>query len=252
MANYLFKKSYQHKNFKEIPYKNLWNTKGVFTTIRVRGHLPKFILLSEHLKNLNQSLKKFNINFSINSKIFSDITEKKFKKNIKYDHLLRVAVNKDTVSIDLRERLKQNKFFKGILIKYKRPQAKIKNLYYKKILQFLDSINTNSSEVILLDKDNIMEGCTTNIICVKNKKLYIPKGNYYFGTTLKFFIKNIDKSVVKTNISLSKLKTFDEILLVGSGKGIVAINNIPQINWINNSQDIYKELEELYKKYLGR
>ena len=58
MANILFKKSYLHKTLSKIAYDDLWNTKGVFTTIRLIGSPPKFIFLLEHLRNLNQSLKK--------------------------------------------------------------------------------------------------------------------------------------------------------------------------------------------------
>ena len=49
-----------------------------------------------------------------------------------------------------------------------------------------------------------------------------------------------------------KLKTFDEILLVGSGKGVVALKNIPQIKWQNRFQVIYKELQDLYNSYINR
>jgi len=63
MVNILFKKSYLHKFLTPLPFDDLWGTKGVFTTIRVVGSPPKFILLDEHIRNLNISLKKFGINF---------------------------------------------------------------------------------------------------------------------------------------------------------------------------------------------
>ena len=55
--------------------------------------------------------------------------------------------------------------------------------------------------------------------------------------------------MLKTNILKKNLKFFDEILLLGSGKGVVALNNIPQLNWKNKSQVIYNELQALYKLY---
>lgn len=250
MANNLFKKSYLHNKFQRIPYDNLWNTKGVFTTIRVKDSLPKFIFLKEHLRNLNKSLKKLNINFVINSKHFKSLLKDKFKTNINYNHLLRIAINNKKISIDLRKRMKPYKFLKGILVNYKRPNPAIKNLRYNKILEFLNSININSSEIILFKKNNILEGCTTNIICVKNNNLYLPKNDYYFGITLKFIIKFTKRKIFKKNISLEKLKTFDEILLVGSGKGVIALKNIPQIKWKNKNQIIYKELQDLYNSYI--
>ena len=252
MANILFKKSYLHKNFKKIAYDNLWNTKGVFTTIRMKGCPPNFIFLREHLDNLNQSMKKLNINFVINFTIFNNLLEKEFYKNTNYNHLLRIAINNKKISIDLRKRLNPHKLFKGILLNYKRSNPHIKNLYYKKILKLLRSVNTSSNEIILFNQAKVLEGCTTNIICVKNNSLYLPKRNHYFGTTLEFIIKCTKRKIFKRNILLKKLKTFDEILLVGSGKGVVALKNIPQIRWKNRSQVIYKELQDLYNSYIDR
>ena len=74
MANYLFKKSFQLKTFQPLIYNDLWGKKGVFTTIRVVGEKPNYILFQEHIKNLNISLKKLNINFLLTEKklLFKD------------------------------------------------------------------------------------------------------------------------------------------------------------------------------------
>ena len=214
MANILFKKSYLHKTLSKIAYDDLWNTKGVFTTIRLIGSPPKFIFLLEHLRNLNKSLKKMNINFILKSSTFKNLLKNKFNNNIKYNHLLRLAINNKKISISLRKCLKSNTFFQGILVNYQRPNPSIKNLYYKKILGYLKKINSEYCEVILMNKKNILEGCTTNIICVKNKKLYLPKTKYYFGITLQFIIQHTKRKIVKKNINVKDLNFFDEILLV--------------------------------------
>ena len=252
MANNLLKKSYQHKDLKEIPFNHLWNTKGVFTTIRLTGSTANFIHLKEHLRNLNNSLKKLNINFAFTQKKFEILVKNKFKKNINYNHLLRIAVNNKIISIDLRKRVNPNKFFKGLLMNYQRTQPTIKNLNYKKIFQFLKPLSLKSEEIILYKNNLILEGATTNLIFVKNKKLYLPKKNYYFGITLKFIIKHTKRKIMKTNIYLQKINEFDEILLVGSGKGVVALNNIPQLRWKNKGHVIYKELQELYNSNIER
>ena len=41
MAKLLLKKSYQHKDLKEIKFNDLWNAHGVFTTMRVVGKKKK-------------------------------------------------------------------------------------------------------------------------------------------------------------------------------------------------------------------
>ena len=82
------------------------------------------------------------------------------------------------------------------------------------------------------------------------KKLYLPKANYYFGTTLKFIASHTKRKFIKENISLKDLDSFDEILLVGSGKGVVKLKRISQINWNNKSNIIFNELHDLYNSYI--
>ena len=250
MANILFKKSYLHKTFNNINYESLWNTKGVFTTIRLISSPPKFIFLKEHLLNLNKSIKKMNIDFILKTSTFENLLKNKLKMNIKYDHLLRLAINNKKISIDLRKRLKPDDSFKGILVNYQRSNPSFKNLYYKKILEYLKKINTQSCEIILINKNSILEGCTTNIICVKNNKLYLPRAKYYFGTTLQFIARHTKRRIVKKNINVKDLNFFDEILLVGSGKGVTKLHSIPQVKWNSKSSIIFNELHDLYNSYI--
>ena len=97
MANFLFKKSYKLSNFKKIKYDHLWGSTGVFTTIRIFGIKPKYVLINEHLTQLNKSLKKFNIPFSLTQTKLLDLIPNNLRIK-KYDHLLRVAVKKNILS----------------------------------------------------------------------------------------------------------------------------------------------------------
>ena len=71
MVTFLLKKSYQLSNLKEVPFKDLWGSRGVFTTLRMIGKPPKLLLLKPHLENLIKSSKKYGIR------------KKKFKKYFK-------------------------------------------------------------------------------------------------------------------------------------------------------------------------
>ena len=62
MATLLLKKSYRHKDLKEIKFHDLWNSYGVFTTMRVIGRPPKILFFKEHINNLIRSLKIYKIN----------------------------------------------------------------------------------------------------------------------------------------------------------------------------------------------
>ena len=61
MATLLLKKSYRHKDFKEIKFHDLWNSYGVFTTMRIVGKPAKILFFKDHIKNLIKSLKVYKI-----------------------------------------------------------------------------------------------------------------------------------------------------------------------------------------------
>ena len=249
MANFLLKKSFQLKNFKPIIYDDLWGKRGVFSTIRVIGKKPNYILFYDHLKNINLSLKKLNINYILSEKKLLSIMPK-LEKIEKYDHLLRVALNSKSISISLRKRLEPGKNFQSILYSYQRSNPSLKNLYYKKIIKKLSSINMQKQEVILLKDNFLLEGCTTNILCIRNKTIYFPKNNFYKGTTMNYLLRNTKRAHKKINISIHELPTFDEIILVGSGKGVISLKLIKNIDWKPKSNLIYKELLNTYNKLL--
>ena len=120
MVNLLLKKSYLHKNLTEIAFKDLWNCKGIFTTMRVVGKSAKILFYKTHIENLIRSLKVYKIQKKNLKKTIFKLIKLNLKKNKSYDHLLRVAVNKKIISISLRKRpvLKSN--FKLKMINYQR------------------------------------------------------------------------------------------------------------------------------------
>ena len=193
METLLLKKSYLHKGFKEIKFHDLWNSYGVFTTMRVIGKPTKILFFKEHIKNLLRSLKIYEINKkNIKQNILKLIKLNLSKKN-KYDHLFRVAVNNEMTSISLRKRLKIKSNFSLKLINYKRIDPEHKNLKYKKILNFLKKIDTTKSDIALYKNKKILESGTSNLLFIKKNKIYSPISNFYKGTTLKFFTKKLKK-----------------------------------------------------------
>ena len=70
MATLLLKKSYQLSNLKEVTFKDLWGSRGVFTTMRMVGKPSKLILLKPHLENLIKSTKIYGIKKNNKKDIF--------------------------------------------------------------------------------------------------------------------------------------------------------------------------------------
>ena len=114
MVTYLLKKSYQLKDLKQIEFQDLWGDHGIFTTMWIFGKPAKILFFDNHLKNLILSLKKYQIKKkSLRSDILEIINKNLYKKR-KYNHLLRIAINKKVISISLRKRVKPKLNFKNI------------------------------------------------------------------------------------------------------------------------------------------
>ena len=245
MENYLLKKSYQLKDLKEIKFNNLWGDNGVFTTMRIFGNPPKILFFKNHINNLIKSSKAFGIlSPSIRSDIFK-LIKKNLNKNKKYNHLLRIALNKKTISISLRKHVKPKINFDLKLVNLKRQKPEFKNLKYKKILKYLSKLDNTKSDIGLCHNKKIFETGTSNIFFIKNKKIYSPINKFYKGITYKFFNTKI-KNIIKKDIFINSLFEYDEIILIGSGKGVTSVKTINQLNWNRKSLKFYNKLSKYY------
>ena len=242
MATFLLKKSYQANNQKEIEFKDLWGSHGVFTTIRLKGKPGKLVLFKNHFSGLIKSLKKYKIytkNIERNTK---HLIHSSINKNINYDHLLRVALTKKFISISIRKRFKPKKNFELKIINYKRIDPLTKNLYYKKILKELNKYDPSKIDIALVYKGKILETCTSNILFFKNKEYFSPKNDCYIGNTINYLKGKIKISF--KDIYYKDLKKFDEIMLLGSGKGVTSVKYIKQMNWKSKNNFGYQKVNK--------
>ena len=245
MVTYLLKKSYQLKSLKEIPFKDLWGDHGIFTTMWIYGKPPKILFFDIHIKNLLRSLKDYGIYRRSLKKNIIEIIKKNLSKKKSYNHLLRIALTKNFLSISLRKRLKPNLNFNLKLVKLKRKKPEYKNLDYKRILLKMSKIDTSNSDIGITFENKILETGTANIFFVKKNQIFIPKKNFYEGTTFKFFKKEI-KGILRKDIFVKDLNDYDEIILAGSGKGVLSVKTIQQIYWKRRKIKIYKIFLKLY------
>ena len=247
MVTLLLKKSYRHRDLKEITFKDLWNSHGIFTTMRVIGKPAKILFFKVHINNLIKSLKVYKVYKKDLKKGILKLIKLNLKKNKKYDHLLRVAANNKMISISLRKRLKPKSNFVLKLINYKRIEPEYKNLKYKKILNFLNKMDTTKLDIALYSNKKVLESGTSNILFIKKNKIYSPISNFYKGTTLKFFTKKL-KKIKKKNILIDSLNEYDEIIVIGSGKGVVSVNSINKPYWRRKSLKYYRILLKIYQQ----
>ena len=246
MAIYLLKKSYELNNLKELNFKDLWGDHGIFTTMWIFGNPTKILFFDKHIDNLIKSLKSYGINKKSLKKDIIEIINNNLSKNIKYNHLLRIALNKKIISISLRKRIPPKINFNLRLVNLKREKPQFKNLKYKKILKHLSKIDNSKSDIGLVHNKKILETGTSNLLFIKNENIFTPKKDYYEGNTYKYFKTKI-KKIKKKNILINELNQYDEIILIGSGKGVASVKTINQIGWKRKSLNKYKLFSKYYK-----
>ena len=243
MVTLLLKKSYQLSNLKEVAFKDLWGSRGVFTTMRMVGKPSKLILLKPHIENLIKSTKKYGIRKKNLKNIILDL----IKKNTLYkgpDNLFRIALNKKLISVSIRKRPKIKKNFSLLLFKYKRVEPNYKNLYYKKILAKLSKVDSSKFDIALVANNKILETGTSNLVFVKNGKIFSPKKNCYFGNTLKFLSKKV--KINFKDVSIKEINDYEEIILIGSGKGVMSVSKIDELKWKSRNNVSFNKLRKIY------
>ncbi len=250
MAIYLLKRSYQLKNLREVVFKDLWGDHGIFTTMWIFGKPPKILFFENHIKNLIKSLEIYGFQKKYLRKKILKIINENLSKKIRYNHLLRIALNKKIISVSLRKRVSPKSNFDLKLVNLKREKPQYKNLKYKKILKHLSKIDNSKSDIGLVYKKMILETGTSNLLFVRHDKIFTPTKGYYEGNTFKF-VKSKIKKVIKKDIFVKDLKTYDEILLVGSGKGIASIKTIKEIGWKRKNFKKFKVLSKYYKSIIN-
>ena len=197
------------------------------------------------------SLKKYGIKKRSLHKDILKTINKNLSRKVNYNHLLRVAVNKKIISVSLRKRLSPKLNFDLKLVNLKREKPQYKNLKYKKILRHLIKMDNSKSDIGLVCNKMILETGTSNLLFIKHNKIYTPAEGYYEGNTFKFFKTKV-KKVVKKDIFIDELKNYDEILLIGSGKGVASVKEIKKIGWKRKNLTQYKRFLKCYRSAIKK
>ena len=251
MAIYSLKKSYQLKDLQEIDFKDLWGDHGIFTTMWIFGKPAKILFFDNHIKNMIKSLKDYKIKKKSLKKDILKIINQNLSKKKNYNHLLRVALNKKILSISLRKRISPKLDFNLKIVNLKRERPQYKNLKYKKILSYLSKIDNSRSDIGLLSNSKLLETGTSNLLFIKNNKVFTPKKNYYEGNTYKYFKSKI-KRIIKKDVLVKEIKNYDEILLIGSGKGVASVKTIRQLGWKRKNLNQFKNFLKFYRSAINK
>src|SRR6056300_97908 len=219
MATFLLKKSYQLNNLREIKFNDLWGDHGVFTTMWIFNTPFKILFFKDHIENLIKSAKVYGI-----------------KKN---------DLKKKVISISVKKKIKIKNNLALKLVKLKRQKPEYKNLKYKEILSNLSKLDTSKTDIGLVSDKKLLETGTSNILLAKDKRIYSPIKDFYKGITFRSLEKKLPK-IHKRNIFVNQLQEFDEIILIGSGKGVVSVSKIYENNWKRKSLNYYKLISKIF------
>jgi len=116
----------------------------------------------------------------------------------------------------------------------------------KEELQFENQLAYSSKfDIALVANDKILETGTSNLVFVKKGNMFSPKKNCYFGNTLKFISKKI--KINFKDISIKSIHDYEEIILVGSGKGVTSVSGIKELKWNRRNRNCYTKLNKIYK-----
>ena len=111
-------------------------------------------------------------------------------------------------------------------------------------------MNTNEKDIALCVNKKILETGTSNLLFVSKNKIYSPTNKYYRGTNFKFYEKKF--KIKKKDILMKELNHYDEIILVGSGKGVVSVKSVERINWKRKKIRIYKIILKTFLKEIKK
>ena len=110
----------------------------------------------------------------------------------------------------------------------------------------MSKVDSTKFDIALVANDKVLETGTSNLVFIKNGKVFSPKKNCYIGNTIKFISKKI--KINFKDISIKEINNYDEIILVGSGKGITSVKNILNNNWKRKTLKTFNKLNNIYKK----
>ena len=133
----------------------------------------------------------------------------------------------------------------------KRERPQYKNLKYKKILSYLSKMDNSKSDIGLLSNGKLLETGTSNLLFIKDNKVFTPKKSYYEGNTYKYFKSKV-KKIIKKDVLVKEIQNYDEILLIGSGKGVASVKSVKQLGWKRKNLNQFRNFSKLYRSAISK
>jgi branched-chain amino acid aminotransferase len=232
-----------------------------------------YLFLEDHLERITNSIRLFNIDYSIDYNVITDSLSKLILNNrVKYGNVKLV--------INFNESLKSRPNILAYFTKYKYPgilQYKygidVSLLYMERKMPNAKFVNNDVLaavksellgkgfyETLLVDKEGyITEGSKSNIFFLNNSEIYTPPINKVLpGITRKYVFKicnMLNINIIEKDISINDLRKYTSVFLSGTSAKILPVKRINDIFFkINNKllTRIIESYEHIIIEYISR
>ena len=250
---------------------------GVFDAMRTTNGQP--FLLKAHFKRLQNSARLLNMELPMTMPQFVETVQKLLSTSEDFqqgkDVVIRTTVTGGISSNGLKMdgqptviiiignlsavTPKPEEYRQGgkiILVDFQRilPQAKTTN-YLTAILHQKEKERAGATEIVYHHRKQLLEGATSNIFIVKNKRVITPEKNILSGTMRNLLIQLLRQNNIPVEIrdvQLEELSEADEAFITGTFKQVLPIVQFDD-KIINEGQvgEIAKQAMKLMKKALS-
>ncbi len=137
---------------------------------------------------------------------------------------------------------------KAITVKYRRDYAKAKHTHYVEAIKQLSKLeNTDITEIIYYDDEQVTEGSGNNLFAVIDDRLVTPKSNIIEGITRNTLLEISELAVEVRDFTIEELMKASEVFLTGSGRGVIGVIEIG--GKIVGDGKVGKMTKEVARKY---
>ena len=212
--------------------------KAIFETISITN---KAVFLEKHIERLNKSLKKININKTINI----ELVESFIKENSLKNCVLKIVVSEKNIVATIREiNYTKEDYLKGFKLgisKVRRNTTSIlpyikSTSYIENLIEREKALADGKNEVLFLNENNKIAECSTsNLFFIKDKKIFTPSISCGLlnGIIRDWIIENY--SVIEDEFELNDLFNADEVFITNSVVGIMKVVELDKKKYISSS-----------------
>ena len=259
------------KRRRDFNYSYLNTGKSFYEILRyIDGY---YLFLEDHLERIANSIRLFNIDYSIDYKTITDSLSKLILNN-------HIRCGNAKLVINFNESLKNKPNVLAYFTKYKYPgvpqykygidvsllsiERKMPNAKFvnNEIIVAVNNelLGKGFYETLLVDKNGyITEGSRSNVFFLKDNEIYTPPINKVLpGITRKYVLQICNKlniKLIEKNISINDLSSYDTVFLSGTSAKILPVKRINDIFFkVNNGLlvQIIASYENIIIEYISR